>query len=216
MDVNNEYEQLKHVYDMYLATLEKRLQNNPDDHQALLHKAILLYDFYQQPGEGEAIFQFLLQKNPADVDAYLWLGEFQKFFHGNAPEAAKCLEKALGIAPNRADLHAVMGGALGSGEDNLRAEYHYRKAFEIEPTYIGPRRWLANLLFTRGAFKQARHELEEALKYIGDGKWPTNNPVEEYYEEMITGRSSDGNTRILDFIKEIDEAEAAAKLGTKE
>lgn len=220
MDSNNltPYDKLKRTYDEYLAILEQRLQKNPQDREALLHKAIVLYDFYKKPDEGEAIFQILLRQDPSNVDVYLWCGEFQRFFYGGPIEAAQYLKKALEIDPNRADCHALLAGMLEELKDTApeEVEFHYRKSFELEPTYIHPRFYLAKYFFEQGKFKQARHELEEALKYITDGKWPTSNPVEEYYEEMITGRSSDGNTRILDFIKEIDEAEAAAKLGTKE
>lgn len=211
------YNERKQAYDRYLAMIEQRLQNNPHDHQALLHKAIMFYIFYQEFDEAEAILQSIIEKDPQNVDAYLWYGDFQRFGWGDSTDAAKYFRKALEIDPFRADCHAALAGALSEMKNIApeEVEYFYRKSFELEPTLINPRFYLAYyLFFDQGKFKEARHELEEALRYVAE--WPTSNPVEEYYESMITGRFLENKARILDFITRIDAAEAASKLQSKE
>ena len=209
------YDKLKAKYDLYLAALEQRLKNNPHDREALIHRAVMLYDFYQEPDEAAAILQSIVDKDPNCVDAYLWIGEFERFFTGDFDKAVEYLKQAVAIDPNRADCHALLAGVIAEfkATDPKEVEYHYRKSFELEPTFINPRFYLAYYFWKLGKFGEARHELEEALKYVADGEWPTNNPVEEYYEDMITGRlSSNRRQEILDFIQKIDAAESATKM----
>ena len=213
------YDKLKAKYDLYLAALEQRLKNNPHDREALIHRAVMLYDFYQEPDEAAAILQSIVDKDPNCVDAYLWIGEFERFFTGDFDKAVEYLKQAIVIDPNRADCHALLAGVLQeyANINPAEIEYHYRKSFELEPTFFNPRFYLANYFFKLGKFKAAKHELEEALKYTTNYEWPTNNPVERYYEDMITGRlNSDRRQEILDFIQKINIAEAATTMEPRE
>lgn len=203
---------------LYMDSLEKRLEKSRNDIEALIHKAIMLYEPYHDSDQAEVILKKIIDQYPQNVDARMWRAEFLCFWHASYEDAEPHLRAALAINPNRADCHAVLGGVLETMRSRMpEAEFHYRKAFEIEPTWIGPRVFCANILFERGDFQGARHELKEALKYVIDGKWPTSNPVEEYYENMITGRLYiDRRQEILDFIQKIDVAEAAAKMEPEE
>lgn len=201
---------------LYMTSLEKRLENNPEDIQALLHKGIMLFaSTYLEHDAGLAILLSIIAKNPSYVDAYLWLGEFYHFVNGDYHEATKYLKIALEIDPMRADCHALLAGALQEYPDIDPREVanHYRKSFELEPTFLNPRFYLAQYFFELERFSDARHEFEEMLKYLTNREWPTNNPVEEYYEDLITGRSRTNVKQLaLDFIIKIDAAEAAVKI----
>ena len=212
------YDKLKAKYDLYLAALEQRLKNNPHDREALIHRAVMLYDFYQEPDEAAAILQSIVDKDPNCVDAYLWIGEFERFFTGDFDKAVEYLKQAIVIDPNRADCHALLAGVLQEyvNINPAEVEYHYRKSFELEPTFLNPRFYLAQYFFELKRFSDARHEFEEMLKYLPNREWPTNNPVEEYYEDLITGRSRTNVKQLaLDFIQKIDVAEAAVKIDSK-
>lgn len=212
------YEELKAIEDRYTESLNERLRINPNDVEALIHKAVMFYDdLYRDSKEAKSILLSVIAKYPNNIDAHMWLAEFLCFKDCNYEEAETYLRKALAIDSNRADCHMVLAGTLENMDKLDEAAFHYRRAFELEPTWIGARQFLANILFKKGELEQARYELEEALKYVRDEGWPTANPVEDYYEGLIAARDfPEVRKSLIDFIEKIDEAEAAAKLETKE
>lgn len=209
------YEAIKTKYDLYLARLDQELEKNPNNVEALIHKAILFFEFYQKIDEAEVMLQAILDKNPKNAEVYFWFSVFKYSIYSDYPEAAAFLGRALEIAPERADCHSFLASMLEefANIDPAVVEYHYKKSFELEPSFINSRFYLAKYLFKLGRLQDARHEFKAMLSHCTERGWPTKNPVEECYEDMITGRSrTDVKQFALEYLQKIDAAEAAAKM----
>lgn len=187
-----------------LIANEKLLQKNPDDIDALLKKGILFYEPFLRTNTSIAILKSVIAKDPKNVDAYFWLAKCIWHYKFDFLEAERLLRIALTIDPNRADCHLWLAIVL---EDVV--EIHFRKAIELEPTWIEPRRCLARYFFRKGNFSFAREQVVEALEYaIDDDKMPKiNDAIVDHYEMLVTGRYyPNTKSMLLDFLKRIDEA----------
>ncbi len=191
-----------------MAILDERIKENPGDVDALLKKAVLLFDSYLLFDEAIEILRSLIARDPDNVDALLWLGECFCFCIGDIVESEQVMRKALGIDQNRADCHMVLAASLDRSERNCpEAEFHYRRATELEPSWILPRKYLALILVCHGKLEQARQELEKALLNVPEtiDVDEVYDPIKEYHASFMTGRR-DPKARqlILEFMQEID------------
>ena len=197
-----------------LEALEQRLLKNPNDADALLKKGILYFEPFLRTNESIAIFRSIIAKDPQNVDAYFWLAKCIWHYRFDFIEAERLLRIALTIDPNRADCHSLLAIVL---EDVI--EIHFRKAIELEPTWIEPRRCLARHFFQRGYFSFARSQILEALKYILSDDTPEiKHATSNYYETLETGRYNPKfvKANLLDFLKRIDLAIEQEKIAAKQ
>ena len=191
----------------YMADLDERLQRNPDDVDALLRKGFLFLDSFHRFDEAIEILTSIVVRYPSNVDAHLWLGECLCFRIGDTIEAERIMQAALKIDPNRADCHMVLAASFEGLCRDSDAEFHYRRASELEPTWILPRRYLANIFACRGELVKAKQELEKALLYVPDVEVfnETYDPIKEYQESFMSGQNDPAQKKmILDWIDEID------------
>ena len=189
----------------YMNSLNEQLQKNPNDFDSLMKKGILSFAVFLRIDEALEILKLVVERNPKNIDAYFWLGECLCFCTGDVVEAEKVMRAALALDPNRADCHMILATCLNDENELL----HYEKAIELEPTWILPRKYLANNLFLKGELELARQELKKTLLIIPDPQTlkKVEDPIGRYYEACITGRHDpDAKQRILDFIEEIDAA----------
>ena len=189
----------------YMEALDKLLQKKPNDYDTLLKKGILSCEPFRRYEESEAILDSLIEKNPCNVDAYFWQGECLFGYSGNCEKAEKVLRAALEIDPNRADCHKVLASTLDSmHRDTYEIEFHYRRAIELEPSWPAPRKFLASVLFDRGDFEQAQHELELAIICLPKTVERLDDPIVKFYETLITGRGVFGIEKdIIKFLNKI-------------
>lgn len=193
----------------HLQMLEQRLQANPRDFDALLQKGILLYEPFHQSDQAEQILESLITQDPHNLDAYFWLAECLCDHFADYKKAEKILHAALQLDINRADCHLLFAEALlQQNKDEELIEFHYRKCIELEPSWIAPRKYLANFLYHKGDFSLAKHELEEALKYMPISMQKPVDAIQEHYESMVTGRMSITQKELCDFLQKIDERSA--------
>jgi len=215
MDTSKSYGFSRKEDIVQLEALEKRLQENPNDTDALLKKGILYYEPFLRTDESIAIFRSIIAKDPQNIDAYFWLAKCTWHYQCDFLEAERLLRIALTIDPNRADCHSLLAVIL---PDII--EIHFRKAIELEPTWIEPRRCFAYHLFKEGEFAKAKDEATEALKYIIN----TNDSPEigdviiYHYETFVTGRYNPKKVKaeLLDFLKKIDAAIEQEKIARKQ
>ena len=191
----------------YMAMLEEQLKNNPNNIDALLKKAVLSLDSFRRFDEAQEILKSIIDKFPENLEAYLWLSECLCFCIGDDHGAEQTIRKALTLDPNRADCHMVLAASLdGINSNCAEAEFHYRKATELEPSWILPRKYLANILFHKSRFNEALYELEIALPHIPEIELINENydPIKEYHESFFTGKNDPAQKQmILDFIERI-------------
>lgn len=194
-----------------LEAIENKLQKNPLDKEALLQKGILLYEPFQQTDKSIETFRFLINLDNTALDAYFWLAECLYDHNADYEAAELLLRQALTLNPHRADCHVLLASVLEGACSNrqVEEEFHLRKAIELEPSWIAPRRRLANLLYKQGNIDEAKAVLLESLEKLPHNIEVITDPIKAHYEAVITGRySKSAKTRIIDFLQKIDERSA--------
>jgi tetratricopeptide (TPR) repeat protein len=175
-----------------------------------------LHGFYHDAKQADSIFQSIVKESLFYIDTHVWQAACEIFFRGNLEAAAASLQNAGFFVTKKADYYALLAwvlAALGktSPED---VEFLYRKSINLDPTFINPRFYLGQYLFKLGRFEEARHEFNELLQYLSPHGWPSSNPIEQYYEDLISGRNRGEEVKAwtLQYIQKIDAAQAAAKI----
>ena len=196
----------------YISDLERRIANNPHDIEALIHTAVMLYILNKDVNRALKLFQDVLGQDPSNTDVYMWKGEFARFFKGDFFEAIKSFKKALDIDANRADCHALLAYVLyDMNGASHEIDFHYKKACKLEPSFVNSYFYYAQYLFKEGRFTEARERLEEARRALQTCYVESKNPVQEYYESMITGRDyPEIKQHLLDLLEKINQAEKTA------
>ncbi len=86
-------------------------------------------------------------------------------------EAVGILTKAVDLAPERADVRAVLGKALARAGRSEEAEETFRKALDLDPASLEAHRGLGSLLIERpGRMREGLAQLEEYRRLKAGGK----------------------------------------------
>ncbi len=124
----------QHVDEM-IATLQKKIQKNPQDasaHYALAHE----YFVKGQASEAEAELNRVLELQPQNADARLDLAA-SYLIQDRIKEAKEEFAKILAQDANNADAHVGMGMALANEKNHAAAVKEYQAALQIEPKLRG-------------------------------------------------------------------------------
>ena len=95
---------------------------------------------------------------------YLKLGLIQAGEGRNA-EAAKAFRQALGIRPDWAEAHSLLGSALAQAGNYAEAEAELRKAVALKPDYGEGWNFLGEFLKERGKEQEAQECFKKAQQY---------------------------------------------------
>ena len=95
---------------------------------------------------------------------YLKLGLIQAGEGRNA-EAVKAFRQALGIRPDWAEVHSLLGSALAQAGNYTEAEAELRKAVTLQPDYGEGWNFLGEFLKARGKEQEAQECFKKAQQY---------------------------------------------------
>lgn len=100
------------------------------------------------------------------ADYYSWLGIYGVLPPVECfPKAVEAAEKAVALDTELADAHATLGFAVHAGiYDYARAEYHLKRALELNPNNANAYAWLGIVRFTEGQFEEGLKLAERAAK----------------------------------------------------
>jgi Flp pilus assembly protein TadD len=84
---------------------------------------------------------------------------------GRDEEAAKSFRAALGIRPDWAEAHSLLGSSLARAGNNKEAETELRKAVTLKPDYAEGWNFLGEFLKERGKEKEAQEAFRKAQQY---------------------------------------------------
>lgn len=101
------------------------------------------------------------------ADAYSTLGSYHiKPAKETGPAAREAAEKALAIDPDLAEAHASLGKVFTEYYwDGERAEYEFKRAIALRPTYGNAHHWYSTLLASHlGRFDEGVREARRALE----------------------------------------------------
>ena len=84
---------------------------------------------------------------------------------GRDAQAAAAFRRALGLRPNWAEAHSLLGSALSRAGDLHEAEKELRKAVQLKPDYAEGWNYLGEFLQQRGKTQEAREAFAKAKKF---------------------------------------------------
>lgn len=146
--------------------VKKKLQENPNDLDALYHLADL-YDRNAQYQEAIEAYKKVIQLKPDMGYAYFKMGT--AYDRLNQPsEAINALKKAIKHMPNYAVAYNNLGVAYGKLEKHNDEIAALKKAITLRPTYSSARYNLGVTYLKTGNRKAAMQEYE-ALKKFDEG-----------------------------------------------
>ena len=85
-------------------------------------------------------------------------------------DAAKAFRQAIGIKPDWAEAHSLLGGALAQSGDLNGAEKELRQAVQIKPDYAEGWNYLGEFLKDHGKQKEAEDAFAKAKQYARPGR----------------------------------------------
>jgi Flp pilus assembly protein TadD len=85
--------------------------------------------------------------------------------NGQDAEAVKYFRAAVGLRPNWAEAHSILGSALARIGDNKEAEAQLRKAVELKPDYAEGWHFLGEFLKSQGKKQEAAEAFAKAKRY---------------------------------------------------
>jgi Flp pilus assembly protein TadD len=84
---------------------------------------------------------------------------------GREAEAAKAFRQALGIRPDWAEVHSLLGSTLARAGNFVEAEAELRKAVALKPDYAEGWNYLGEFLKDRGKTQAAEEAFRKAKQY---------------------------------------------------
>ena len=85
-------------------------------------------------------------------------------------DAAKAFRQAIGIKPDWAEAHSLLGSALNQSGDLNEAEKELRKAVQLKPDYAEGWNYLGEFLKEHGKQKEAEDAFAKAKQYARPGR----------------------------------------------
>lgn len=158
-------------------------EDKPSDAIALLAKALTLEKsaniyallgaaFMDLDRNRDAVesLKTAIQIDPLYEEAYFNLGVLTRDI--DRREAEELFSKAIEVDPDYAVAHRELGWVLNHSEPSAQAEYHLRRAVELDPTDAWARVYLGNLLWARGDISAGISQFEEAIKLMPNRALP--------------------------------------------
>ncbi len=118
-------------FDSAIAAFHHVVELDPGYRDAQMKLASLLCDAGRLQ-EGIAMFEAVVARSREDAEARALLG-FALFQSGDAKRARDELERAVGIAPARAEIHQMLAEVCGAQGDTQAAERHMAEARRLDP-----------------------------------------------------------------------------------
>jgi protein O-GlcNAc transferase len=148
------------------SALRRAVAAQPRDLDANYTLASLLVEL-EQPAEAEQLFQQALRISPASLDVRASLVNLY-LSQGNLERAAAEAEAALKLRPDWLDLLFDYGLILKRMARQTEAEAVFRRAIEIDRTYVRAYQMLGAVLVSQGRIQDALDIFGEGRKHCAD------------------------------------------------
>lgn len=120
------------------------------------------------PDAARRAFQEAIQLDPDYEEALYNLAVLDE--KTNPERSIELLDRAIQIDPNYLMAHQALGRLLQKAQDVTRAEYHFRRCLEIDPTDYWSLLYLANSLAVQGRSSEAEQSYRLATTLYPERK----------------------------------------------
>ena len=154
----------KEAFPQAKAAAQKALEIDPSlaDAHGALATTFAAYDWNWVEAERE--FKRAIELNPNVADIHYRYGLIYLIPAGRPGEAIREIKRALELEPLSIAMNANLAGAYMYARQNDLALEQARKTFDLEPSHITARVWLANVYESLGMYNEAIALSEESLK----------------------------------------------------
>ena len=152
-----------YVDSMGILFLDKLLELEPQNVDALFKKGESLAVYYDRLDEAVSYFDKVLEIDPDNVNALFNKGE-ALFQYDKYEDAISWYDKALKEDPNHIGSLSSKGYALAKLGNFEQSHYYLNKAFEIDPTNVDVLYKKGSALINEENYKDALSNFYEALK----------------------------------------------------
>jgi eukaryotic-like serine/threonine-protein kinase len=158
------YLSAKEAFPQAKAAAQKALEIDPSlaDAHGALATTFAAYDWNWVEAERE--FKRAIELNPNVADIHYRYGLIYLIPVGRTGEAIREIKRALELEPLSIAMNANLAGAYMYARQNDLALEQARKTFDLEPSHITARVWLANVYESLGMYNEAIALSEESLK----------------------------------------------------
>ena len=178
------------MHEKYFSYLEKQIKKNPIDIPTLLHLGILSWEPFHRQEEAIIYLEKVIAYDPKNVDARFWLAKCYYHDYCAYEKVKALLLEALEINPNRADCLALLGSLVLDSSNSLKeAIFYYEKAIKQAPNWPILRQVIAGFYLQNNDIKSAEYHAQQALAQFKPPDSPPKNFIEDYYEDVVTGRA---------------------------
>ncbi len=171
--------------------LQDEVKQNPEDIQSQILLGAMMFEPFHETDKAIAILERAIEIEPDNVDAHFWMAKC--FYHDyvDLERTHAILQKALALDAKRADCLSLMASVITDlGDTPLRRLEYLEQAVKQAPDWISPRQYLVQTLMEIGDMDRAYAEVIIALSFVKTQKEiQPSNPVESYYESVVTGRT---------------------------
>ena len=174
----------------YYNSLKEKVKNNPRDIASLIQIGALDFEYFHRHQDAVDYLQRAINLDQENVDARFWLAACLYHDYCDYANAEKVLREALKLDPYRADCLSLLASvSWNTGKPLDIAVSYLKKAVEIAPDWPLLRHKLATLLLESNQIELAGLEIKKALSSATSLPKQTQNEVEYYYENVVTGRA---------------------------
>jgi len=185
--------------------LRKKLEINPNDVQALIYLGVMESRLCENLELGIALLEKAVEADPSSNEAKFWLAVFCYYNFGYYEKAEALLKEILKVAPDSPECWSVLERLVYEADGPLETVIDYtKKALALAPNWPFLHNDLANFLISAGNYEDAKKSINDYKKSVDFYRAhpvTISNPVEWYYENVITGR---GVTDIDDALKRME------------
>ncbi|GAB4194257.1 MAG: hypothetical protein Tsb0015_17240 [Simkaniaceae bacterium] len=182
---------MKNTYEFRMK-LQEILKKNPNDLEALIQLGALEFEFFHHDKLAISLLEKAIELEPKNVEARFWLAACLFYDLFEYERAKKILHEALTINPNLPDCLSLMAWILYEKDKALKkAKEYVQKAIIYAPDWPMLRYQLAEILLDDGKIVAAEEEIHKAMQIPSLTKEAITSDVQQYYENVITGRSWD-------------------------
>jgi tetratricopeptide (TPR) repeat protein len=171
--------------------LQDDVKQNPKDIQLQILLGAMMFEPFHETDKAIAILEQAIEIEPNNVDAHFWMAKCFYHHYVDLERTQAILQKALALDAKRADCLSLMASVITDlGDTPLRRLEYLEQAVKQAPDWISPRQYLVQTLMELGDMDRAYAEVIIALSFVKTQKEiQPSNPVEAYYESVVTGRT---------------------------
>jgi tetratricopeptide (TPR) repeat protein len=174
----------------YQFCLEEQLKNNPKDTTTLIQLGVLAFICTHNHQRALDYLKKVIELDPQNTNAYFWLATCLYHDYCEYNKAEKVTLEALKIDQTRSDCLCLMGLIYWHSYENIKEGIKYlEKAIHYEPNWPMLRHLVATLYLEIHDTQSAEAHVQQAFKLFSPLIKRPTNAVENYYENVVTGRS---------------------------